>query len=308
MFAATPLEAHTVLTIIHYISPTIQPLPQHLVASQLAIRQSCLKLTPDDPSYLFWPSDDDQHVVDALESFQRKPMDDIRLDFPIRYTADEFLFAHVQLAPDEPTGLRIVFQWEEGVWKYSNAARMPFPPSSSASLDDLPESQPGDDGGEDTPDSYWDSYGEPEREEAAADLGQEQRETTGSYWDMYNSVQGSGDSVIPSPAAEKQRHDLHPIPFSYSDMHPATVHNPIDSLSERLEALSQRSLPAEEQVDIESLPLNINGTQQVQKVEEDGLKEILRGVYRLWKSTRLSALNADRELFLSVVQEVLAEQ
>jgi hypothetical protein len=288
-----PLDPHAVLTILHYISPTIHPLPPHLVASQLAFRQSCLKLTPDDPAYLFWPSSDDQHILDALDSLQQRPIDDIQLDFQIRYTADDPLCAHVDLAP---TGLRLVFQWEEGSWRYSNAARMPFPPNSSASLDDLPEILPSDgDSGEETPDSYWDSYGEPDHE--AAEFEREESGATGSYWDLYNGVGGSGDSVIPSPAPEKQRHDFLPLPisFSYADMHPAT--DPIDSLSDRLEALSQRS-PADEET-----PPNVNGTANGTK--EDTLKEIIRGVYRLWKSN--SAVADHQQVFLSAVHEVLAE-
>ena len=62
MFPAKPLESHEIVTLIHYISPEIQLLPPHLVASELAFRQSCLKLTPDDPAYLIWPSSDDPQV------------------------------------------------------------------------------------------------------------------------------------------------------------------------------------------------------------------------------------------------------
>ncbi|KAJ7487632.1 hypothetical protein B0H11DRAFT_1103101 [Mycena galericulata] len=295
MFLASPLEPHIVITILHYISPTIQPFPQHLLASQLAFRQSCLKLTPDDPAYLFWPSADDQRVTDALESFQQTPIDDLHLDFQIKYTADDSLFAHVQLTP----GLRLVFQWEEGAWKYSNAAPMPFPPNSSASLEDLPEPQPVDDGsGDETPDSYWDSYGEPHHQGAGPEaFEREDSSTTGSYWDMYNSVQGSGDSVIPSPAPEKQRHDLLPISFSYADMHPAT--DPIESLSDRLEALARRPNPPDEDAVTVVVPLP-SATRDTPEV--DALKEGLRGLYRLWKKA------APRpELFLSIVHEVLAE-
>ncbi|KAJ7181690.1 hypothetical protein C8R43DRAFT_969989 [Mycena crocata] len=301
--APTPLEDHIIITILHYISPEIQPLPKHLVASQLLFRHKCLNLTPDDPAYLFWPSADDQQVIDALESLQQRPIDDMRLDFRKRYTLqDQSVFAHADLAPDDPTGLRVVFQWEEDSWKYHNVARMPFPTGSSASLDDLsrPADPPTDgDGNEDGPDSYWDSYGEPDREESAAEFEREEP-GSGSYWDMYNSVQGSGDSVIPSPAPEKQRHDQSSISFSYADMHPAT--DPMESLSDRLEALSQRPpLPLDDDATtvIDSMP-TVNGT------EETDLKATIRGVYRLWSSRPASTL-MDREMFLRVVQEVLAE-
>ncbi|KAJ7110189.1 hypothetical protein C8R44DRAFT_634531 [Mycena epipterygia] len=316
---ATPLDAHVVLTVVHYISPTIQPLPPHLVASQLAFRQSCLKLTPDDPAYLYWPSSDDQRVLDALEAFQQRPIDDLSLDFHVRYTADDSLFAHVQLAPDaDPTGLRIVFQWEEGAWKYTNAARMPFPHNSSPSLDDLPEldSELGDGGsGGDTPDSYWDAYGQPDRDDPDAEFEREQPETAGNYWDMYNSVQGSGDSVIPSPTAEKhryERHDLNPISYSYADMHPTT--DPMESLSDRLQALSQRPPAPEEDdtitvVDPEPATNDADPQPTTNDLQEvDALKESLRGVYRLWKATRTASTLTDHEQFLSVVHEVLAEE
>ncbi|KAJ6509567.1 hypothetical protein C8R47DRAFT_1099223 [Mycena vitilis] len=294
---AASLEPHTVLTILHYISPAIQSLPPHLLASQLAFRHSCLKLTPDDPAYLFWPSSDDHRVVESLESFQQKPIDDISLDFRVRYTADDSLFAHVQLTTADPAGLRLVFQWEEGSWKYSNLTLMPFPANSVASPDYLPETQLDDGGDENTPDSYWDSYGEPHHEGDHDTVKDEGEATTGSYWDMYNSVQGSGDSVIPSPAPEKQRHDFHPIPYSYAEMHPAT--DPIDSLSDRLEALSQRPRTSDEGHD--TVPV-VNGSSNV------ALKESLRGVWKLWRSTRATPTPKDHELFLSVVNCVLAEE
>ncbi|KAJ7293608.1 hypothetical protein C8J57DRAFT_1269494 [Mycena rebaudengoi] len=284
---ARPLEAHVVLTILDYISPTVQQLPQHLISSQLALRHSCLKLSPDDTSYLFWPSSADQQIVNSIESFQQRPVDDV-LEFPIQYTADDSLYAHVQLAP---AGLRLDFQWEEGTWKYNNAACMPFPPRSSASLHDLPEMpKSSGDSSEETADSYWDSYGEPERDGAAAHVEQEEPTNGSSYWDMYSSVHGSGDSALPSPEPEKQRF----IPFSYAEIHPTTVHNPLDSLSERLEALSHRTI--EETV--------LEGDQP----DVDALKESLRGVFRLWKASRPACGTADEELFLSVVREVVAEQ
>ncbi|KAJ7169870.1 hypothetical protein C8R46DRAFT_1090332 [Mycena filopes] len=303
MCPPTSLQAHEILTILHYISPTIQQLPHHLVAAQLAFRQSCLKLTPDDPAYLFWPSSDDQNVVHALESLQQKPIDDISLNFRIRYTADESLFAHVQLAEGDAqpasnsSGLRLVFQWEEDSWKYCNLAQMPFPPNSAPSLDDLPQQPAGDDSGEDTPDSYWDSYGGPVPDRQVDSAEFERTESSGSsYWEMYNSVEGSGDSAIPSPAPEKEQHDWHTISFSYADMHPAT--DPIESLSDRLEALSQRSVTSDDERTIAV----VNGTSEV------ALKESLRGVWKLWRSTRAQATSSsDHELFLSVVHEVLGE-
>jgi hypothetical protein len=293
MFAATPLDNTTVTIVLHYISPIIQTLPQHLVASELAFRQSCLKLTPDDPAYLFWPSSDDRRVIDALESLQQKPIDDIPLDFEIRYTADDSLFAHVQL-----NDLRLVFHWEDESWRYHNLAPMPFPSGASASLDDLPETQLRDgDSGENTPDSYWDSYGDPapDREPEAVEL---ERESSGSYWDMYNSVQGSGDSVIPSPVSEKHpRRDPLVVPYSYADMHPAT--DPIESLSDRLEAISRRT-------DDDTTTV-VNGTSLETAPSEVALKESLRGVWKLWKSTRTTPTLGDNELFLRVVHEVMAE-
>ncbi|KAJ7225484.1 hypothetical protein GGX14DRAFT_639127, partial [Mycena pura] len=284
-----PLEASTIATFLHYITPTVQSLPPHILTPQLAFRHSCLHLTPDDPVYLLWPSTDEQHVRDALESIQQKHIDDIPLDdFRIQYTADDSLLAHVELTPD----LRLVFQWDEGSWKYSNAALMPFPRDCSPSIDALPDLALDDaDDREDTPDSYWDSYKdtEPDPEGAAEGL---ERESSDSYWDMYNSVQGSGDSAIPSPAPEKQRHDRHPIQFSYADIHPAT--DPMESLSDRLEALSRRSgTPGPDEEEATTV---VNGG--------DALKETLRGVWRLWRS---APTLADRELFLNAVHEVLAE-
>ncbi|KAJ7788469.1 hypothetical protein B0H14DRAFT_3504243 [Mycena olivaceomarginata] len=246
MFAATPLDNTTVTIVLHYISPIIQTLPQHLVASELAFRQSCLKLTPDDPAYLFWPSSDDRRVIDALESLQQKPIDDIPLDFEIRYTADDSLFAHVQL-----NDLRLVFHWEDESWRYHNLAPMPFLPAHL-----LP------------------SMTCPKRSFATAIVARTrpihtgtQRESSGSYWDMYNSVQGSGDSVIPSPVSEKHpRRDPLVVPYSYADMHPAT--DPIESLSDRLEAISRRT-------DDDTITV-VNGTSLETEPSEVALKESLR--------------------------------
>ncbi|KAK7064206.1 hypothetical protein R3P38DRAFT_2756957 [Favolaschia claudopus] len=290
----TPLRNTHCSLLLHYISPSIQSLPQHLIASQLAFRQSCLKLTPDDPAYLFWPSSDDQAIIAALESFQQKPIDDTPQDFQIRYTVDDSFFAHVQLSD-----LRLVFQWEDGAWKYHNLARMPFPASSSVFIEDLPELEKQSEDGEsedNAPDSYWESYGDPDADREPVHV---ETEAPDSYWDLYNSVQGSGDSVIPSPVPEKQR-DPQLIPYSYADMHPTT--DPIaESLSDRLEALSRRTLPSDDDT-----VTVVNGNES--EASEAALKESLRGLWKLWKSTRTSSESSDSgELFLRVVQEVLAE-
>ncbi|KAJ7837596.1 hypothetical protein B0H14DRAFT_3141416 [Mycena olivaceomarginata] len=224
MFAATPLDNTTVTIVLHYISPIIQTLPQHLVASELAFRQSCLKLTPDDPAYLFWPSSDDRRVIDALESLQQKPIDDIPLDFEIRYTADDSLFAQVQL-----NDLRLVSIGRTRAGACEN-----------------------------TPDSYWGLVRRPapDREPEAVEL---ERESSGSYWDMYNSVQGSGDSVITFPGFRENTHDG-------------------DHWSFHLKLFSRRT-------DDDTITV-VNGTSLETEPSEVALKESLRGVWKLWKSTR----------------------
>ncbi|KAJ7630971.1 hypothetical protein FB45DRAFT_553269 [Roridomyces roridus] len=318
-----PISPTQIVSILHLVH-SFTTIPPHLLSSQLAFRQSCLNLNSDDPAYFFWPSSNDQHVLDALEQFQRKPIDDISLDFDIQYTRDESFFAHVEVIPG---GLRLVFQHEGDSWKYHNAAHMPFPPSSYPSLDSVPEPQTVDEdsgSAEEDGDNYWDSYGEPAGEDNVAEEKAEVDEK--SYWDLYNSVQGSGDSVIPSPVPEKQQEQERQEMYSGVD-------DPISSLSDRLAAISRRP-PLEDEEDaitndmmhtatdtVNSFPQPVAAISVHPPPEEeneatvpeptkrntpgvDALKESVRGLYRLWKVT---SAETDPEAFLSLVRETLTE-
>ncbi|KAF7306950.1 hypothetical protein MIND_00487800 [Mycena indigotica] len=276
---ASPLEPSTVAILLHYIIPSIQTIPPHLLAKALAFRHSCLDLTAQDgPPYLAWPSDDDKRVAEALIALQSTRLDN-RCSFNIRYTADDAQLAHVEVSPT----LRLVFR-HEGDWKFNNVALMPFPGGafdSPVELRVLEET-------EDTPDSYWDSYGE-EAEERRETFQEEQGES--DYWAQYDRYGGTADSLIPSPAPEKEV----PIAFSYAEMHPAT--DPItESLSDRLEIVLAGRVDEEDSATVVSS-------------ENDGLKETIRGVWRLWRASRTSTpVELDQELFRRVIDEIFVEE
>nr|GAT57446.1 predicted protein [Mycena chlorophos] len=269
--APPPIQPSTIATFIHWISPTVQEIPPHMLAKELAFRHTYLSLSPDDSEYLLWPSDDKERILEALAAFQSQQTqsDDAACSFEIRY---KDVLAHVRVTP----ALRLVFTYD-GEWKYSNAALMPFPDLVTQS----PLEVPVIDDGEDTPDAYWDSYGDEEGAHAVSeDKPQEQREA--DYWAQY---EGTADSLIPSPAPEKAA----PISFSYDQMLPKTDHI-TETLADRLELLAKR---AEE----EDAATVVSG-------DGDGLRDALRGVWRLWKAGRAEA---DKEMFRRAVEDVLAE-
>ncbi|CAK5280235.1 unnamed protein product [Mycena citricolor] len=293
------IQPTSILTLLHYISPTPQPLPPHLVASELALRHSYLNIATDDPSYLIWPGadDEDERAKTALEHFQRLPLiDDLEnFDFEIRYTGGPSVSAHVQVGGD----LRLVFQWE-GAWKYMNAAPMPFP---TESLNDVPPPQSGDDvdGDDDVPEapeSYWGAY-EATLPDGDDGVVKEMEGAADSYWDMYNAVHGSGDSEIPSPAPEKTRRPEQPFAYTYAEMHPPT--DPMESLADRLEILANRqpSTPDEDTITVvDRTGPGVSGI--------DALRDSIRGSWKLF-TARSDATSSDHDIFLRIVQEVLAE-
>ncbi|KAJ7071000.1 hypothetical protein C8F01DRAFT_1362793 [Mycena amicta] len=270
---ASPLPPATVATLLHYISPAVQTIPPHLLGKELAFRHSCLNLTgnPEDPSYILWPSDDQERVLDALSAFQQRQLDDVA-GFDIRYTVDDALFAHVALTPD----LRLVFKFEEDAWKYHNAARMPFPDPASSSPLELPILEETDE----TSDAYWGSYGDDAQGGPDVPEAKDEEQCESDYWALY---QGSADSFVPSPVPEKE------VVFTYAKP------DPIDSLSDRLETLARR-------VEEEDAATVVNGE------TEDGLRETLRGVWRMWRANRKSAgVAADDDFFRRTVDDVLTE-
>ncbi|EGO00714.1 hypothetical protein SERLA73DRAFT_178615 [Serpula lacrymans var. lacrymans S7.3] len=141
---------------------------------------------------------------------------------------------------DDDTGARLVFQWDDvDGWKYHDLQLMPFPPASHATLgeasstassiqvpydsklngtersrefDVAKDADGTEDDDDDDDDSYWNAYGAHEDSSPSALLGSAvNSKTSGSgegaedaYWAQYASVQGTGDSTLPSPLPVKK--------------------------------------------------------------------------------------------------------
>jgi len=260
----TPLLPHSINLLLQYISPPSQldaPLPPHLISKSLLQRHHFLHLTPDhDPTpYLCWPSPHQQQAIHLLESFQ--PIhDDQFSSFPIRYTSDpENTYAHVRITPDDQSGLRIIFQWDQDDgWKYHNASLMPFPPLSHSSLHDAasntlypsngqsqhdflqdhaPSIRPGHEHSSHDDDSYWNAYGQDHEHDAAPifDLSKDDPHaaTEDAYWAQYASVQG---------LSSLSSHISHPNPTSPPGSGDSTMPSP-QTQNRKLNAYPPPPLP-----------------------------------------------------------------
>ncbi|KAH7915786.1 hypothetical protein BJ138DRAFT_1176241 [Hygrophoropsis aurantiaca] len=251
-----PLPAHTVNIVLQYISPPSQlsqPLPPHLVSKALLQRHHYLQIFPSFPQdYLCWPAPHSARAIELLESCNEQADDDRADAYPTRYAFDgEHTYAHVYVASDQE-GVRILFQWDviDG-WKYHDLQLMPFPILSYSTIEEL--AAPGSstfnkkqttimiseiadmgaqsEGEED--DVYWNAYGgalgdnySPLPPQSAKQSVHEGAED--AYWAQYASVQGSGDSTLPSPLPNNNRklqpsanpaHDEPIIPISLSTIH-----------------------------------------------------------------------------------------
>ena len=209
-----PISSYAINLILQYISPPSQlarPIPSDLLSRSLLQRHALLEISPQDPSaYLTWPSSDRDRAIHYLESLQM-PLDDLAPNFIIRYSIDpEHAYAHVHIKPTGDDGLRLVFEWDgEELWKYHDAAVMPFPPGTRPFLDDpassdapvsIPTSQIGGEeqvkhgNGDGDDDAYWNSYGaeddcgtkhSPSSNKSKVDVSED------AYWARYAAVQGT---------------------------------------------------------------------------------------------------------------------
>jgi hypothetical protein len=340
-----PLTALTLGVVLEYIAPPSNlPLPTYLISRDLLKRHHFLGIAPDNAAqYLCWASDqvDSSTVIGLLESLPTNQ----HLSPSIRYSSDpECILAHAHLAGESTSGLRLVFQWDpaDNAWKFHNAALMPFPPSTTM---DIPASHPdfipepsfedsrGVDDGEQEGDSYWDAYGRDDDNDEAAP-SQTEAEVPGNsedaYWAQYSTVQGSGDSTIPSPvskrkALEKLRAE-DPIHFSHSTF---TTHDPklsppspreldalLKSISPRLEHKSlapddERSLPDDQTVTDTPSPTEAAIVCPAKPDEslllrtesnDHALKSGIKSLYTLWLGGKHDS-SASRENFLQLAKE-----
>ncbi|KAF7320316.1 hypothetical protein MKEN_00816400 [Mycena kentingensis (nom. inval.)] len=236
------LDSSRIATLLHHLNAPAQPIPDHLLSGDLKLRHTVVGITPEEPAYLLWPSDEQQRVIHALDAFQQSPWDDSRCKFSVRYTADTLPLAHVEITPD----LRLILQFEDETWNYHNAALMPFPSDSTLTPREPPSAEADNEDTQESADSYWDSYDD----ESGGGDKEESRNTRKEmdYWARYN---GTADSEIPSPGPAPE---METVNYSYGTMHPAT--DKMDLVADRLELLARR--------------------------EEDGLKAAIRGVWQLW--------------------------
>ncbi|KAF8898709.1 hypothetical protein BD779DRAFT_1485203 [Infundibulicybe gibba] len=330
-----PVDNTTVLTVLHYICPPSQlstcPLPPHLISPPLRQRHHFLNLSPDDPvSYLAWPDTDAQNAFCLLECFQKPADEDIR--FHIRYSTDpESSYAHIRITPD----IRIIFYWDSSIseWKYHNLALMPFPTATFEYSDNgfLQDRSPTVTLDEDEDDLYWNAYGRADDDGNPPILDD-------AYWAQYATVQGSGDSTLPSPLPAKRKlvqpseHVEDPSVFSYSS-HPSEIYNPLEppsptTLCRRLELIPSRSAspplltddsasgsgtysatpsPPTQSADFSSVSgFDQESAQTCAGENDDVVKNTIKGIYRLWQMGRTKSLD-DQEVFSNIVREAISE-
>ena len=193
------LSAATVHVVLCHLCPLSGPLPPHIISTPLRQRHHFLALSPDSPAdYLAWPSPNQSHAVNLLQSL---PLPSHDLLFPVQYSADpENISAYVRITAD----IRLVFLWNifEESWQYHNAALMPFPANSYASLTDamalsspddfLPEQHSTNNVADDDDLSYWDAYGQAEVSHHISRTNLDSEPSSeDAYWAQYTTVQGS---------------------------------------------------------------------------------------------------------------------
>jgi len=196
----TPLSSATVHFVLDHICPLSAPLPPHIISTPLRQRHHFLTLSPDNPiEYLAWPSQNQSHAVNLLQSLLALPSHDLL--FPVQYTADlENISAHARITSD----INLVFIWNTGTegWQYHNVALMPFPANSYASLTDamtlssahdfLPEQHATINVADDDDRPYWDSYGQGEPSDSISGASLDPDPSSeDAYWAQYSSVQGA---------------------------------------------------------------------------------------------------------------------
>ncbi|KAF8973952.1 hypothetical protein BDZ97DRAFT_1912399 [Flammula alnicola] len=262
----TEISRGTVEVVLDYLCPLSGPVPPHLLSRPLLQRHHFLALSPENAAeYLAWPSSEQSHAVHLLQSDPIPPHDH---PLQVNYSADtENLLAHVRITPD----LRLVFLWDNNSgWQYHNVALMPFPANSYPTFDRayaayapddfLPEPSYNVSVTDEDDDSYWNAYGggdDSEHPSISDDALAANPNSEDAYWAQYSTVQGSGDSTLPSPHPEKKKFagaadtdNTAPariiVPSDDFQIYHGEPYNPLEppepsALARRLEALSASS-------------------------------------------------------------------
>ncbi|KIK06968.1 hypothetical protein K443DRAFT_673856 [Laccaria amethystina LaAM-08-1] len=304
-----------------------------------------MHLTPDNPlHYLAWPPHDDD-LLDHLDISEHSS------SFSVRYSADnQHIIAHARVTPQSShhPGIRLIFLWdaEQSSWQYHNLAPMPFPKDSHSALRDavaihqsscdfLPDPPNVVVDSHDNDDSYWNSYsqtgdGPPPALDSKPD---HHLNSEDAYWAQYATVQGSGDSTLPSPLPNKQtfvQQDVGTnrrviIAGTELQQNAAELYDPLNppspnSLSRRLALVSSRpdsppllddspsSNSDTPSTGVEITP-NPSASKPVQTVTvelQEALRDSIKGIYGLWFAGQ-QGKNTDeaRDLFLTLVRQAL---
>lgn len=334
MTTPEPLSQALVALVLEYIAGPVLALPAHLISAPLAQRHHFLHITPDQPAqYLAWPSDlhpnaqqTAVHLLQSLHSPLQHPV------YTIRYTADaESSFAHVPVSTHDPPGLRLVFQWSPDGWKFHNLALMPFPPNTHDSVYDIPD-RPSD--------SYWDAYAHNDDQESITEDAYWAQYSTvhgpsRSFFRWpYSSILGSADSGRPTPPAASRQLENERVVVDYPFHRTSSPYNPLappspGRLARLLANVSPRppspsldgsdsgfdsASPSEDtmkssfQAVVHAPPLLSNSAASSAVMPDNesqvALKNTIRGLYQLWKTSKVTD-SKDREEFLEIVRQAL---
>ncbi|KZS92990.1 hypothetical protein SISNIDRAFT_485934 [Sistotremastrum niveocremeum HHB9708] len=284
------------LVLPHLLPPSHRPLPDNLISLPLRQRHRFLALVPDDPDYLIWPSPNSDAVLAHLTS-STTPIVDASAAV---YSADKSLLrAHL---PVDDT-LQLIFHFhpddESSPWKYHDAQLLPLPPNTHISPDKALATltmDTSDDENSVSPEDYWAGYASstpssppaqtlllPEPRFSGSETKEEQQ-----YWARYSSIQGSGDSTVPSPRPARARS---PRPASQEPAQPEPV--PLQP-------------PTHDQIArvLINFPDTIQEQTRSKSEQTDGFaRDAIAGIYKLWKASHQSS--AGKEEFFSLVQSTL---
>ncbi|KAF8745547.1 hypothetical protein AX14_006870 [Amanita brunnescens Koide BX004] len=322
--APSAVSQDTVRLVLVYIGQSL-PLPPHLLSKPLLQRHYFLQITPDDYiAYLAWPGSEPELLADVLSGLSLPPDD--HAVYTIAYSSDqEITLAHVPVVSADAAYnslIRLVFMWDnvDATWKYHNLAPMPFPQDSVPSVDQA-MSQTSFDQFEIDADSYWDTPDQPD--EVGHHDRKSRSDSDDDYWARYSIVQGSGDSVSPSPPQTHER-----VMISY----PATqieTYNPLEPpspevLARRLAALSAsvmssqpgdafKSSSVSPTLPPEYPPYNSLVTDGVdpkpptaEHPSDVYLGDAIQGIYHLWRVSRPEG--DPREAFMDIIRQSIYAQ
>ncbi|KAF8609129.1 hypothetical protein BDV93DRAFT_517988 [Ceratobasidium sp. AG-I] len=218
MATITPLAPHTISLALQYLLPPSE-LPTHLVARSLLQRHHFLSITPSDPAaYLCWPhpNADPEKAIAALDQLATQDHEQLIQSVEVRYQPASVESDPVRALVWLGDRVQLVFVWEEDQdgagWRYLDADYRPLPQNCSSTLTPTPALQvtpaPQEES-EPSADDYWAGYDSgssphsPRMPSRTLDTSAADEED--AYWASYGTVQGSGDSTVPSPMPAKSK-------------------------------------------------------------------------------------------------------